>query len=71
MTLAYYNEIDPYAAAWLRNLIMVGLIADGEVDERDIQDVCPNDLKGITQCHFFCGDRNMVSRSPTCRCARH
>jgi len=55
MTLAYYNEIDPYAAAWLRNLIMVGLIADGEVDERDIQDVCPNDLKGFTQCHFFAG----------------
>lgn len=26
---AYYNEIDPYAAQWLRNLIAAGLIADG------------------------------------------
>lgn len=24
---AYYNEIDPFAAAWLRNLIAAGLIA--------------------------------------------
>lgn len=32
---AYYNEIDPYAAQWLRNLIKEGLIAKGDVDERD------------------------------------
>ena len=30
---AYYNEIDPYAAQWLRNLIKAGLIAPGYVDE--------------------------------------
>jgi DNA (cytosine-5)-methyltransferase 1 len=30
---AYYNEVDPYPAQWLRNLIAAGLIADGEVDE--------------------------------------
>lgn len=51
----YYNEIDPLAAEWLRNLISAGLILDGEVDERDIKDVEPNDLKGFTQCHFFAG----------------
>ncbi len=39
MTLAYYNEIDPYAAEWLRNLIKAELIAPGDVDERDIRDV--------------------------------
>jgi hypothetical protein len=33
---AYYNEIDAYAAEWLRNLIKAGHIADGEVDERSI-----------------------------------
>lgn len=27
---AYYNEIDPYAAQWLRNLIDAGHIARGE-----------------------------------------
>lgn len=29
---AYYNEIDPYAAEWLRNLIAAGHIAPGDVD---------------------------------------
>jgi len=52
---AYYNEIDPYAAQWLRNLIAAGHIAPGEVDERSIVDVCADDLKGFTQCHFFAG----------------
>jgi DNA (cytosine-5)-methyltransferase 1 len=52
---AYYNEIDPYAAQWLRNLIAAGLIAAGEVDERSIKDVQPDDLAGFTQCHFFAG----------------
>ncbi|HIG6728004.1 DNA cytosine methyltransferase [Klebsiella pneumoniae] len=52
---AYYNEIDPFAAQWLRNLIAAGHIAPGEVDERSIEDVTPDDLKGFTQCHFFAG----------------
>lgn len=52
---AYYNEIDPYAVAWLRNLIAAGHIAPGVVDERSIEDVRPADLDGFTQCHFFAG----------------
>jgi site-specific DNA-cytosine methylase len=52
---AYYNEHDAFAAAWLRELIKAGLISDGEVDERDIQQVEPGDLRGFTQCHFFAG----------------
>ena len=52
---AYYNEIDPFSAQWLRNLIAGGLIAPGEVDERSIEDVQPGDLVGFTQCHFFAG----------------
>ncbi|EME1406884.1 DNA cytosine methyltransferase [Klebsiella pneumoniae] len=52
---AYYNEIDPFAAQWLRNLIAAGHIAPGEVDERSIEDVTPDDLRGFTQCHFFTG----------------
>ncbi|MFH0105559.1 DNA cytosine methyltransferase [Pseudomonas aeruginosa] len=52
---AYYNEIDPYAAQWLRNLIAAGHIAPGDVDERSIEDVHPDDLKHYTQCHFFAG----------------
>jgi DNA (cytosine-5)-methyltransferase 1 len=52
---AYYNEIDPYAAQWLRNLINAGHIASGVVDERSIEDVHPSDLEGFVQCHFFAG----------------
>jgi DNA (cytosine-5)-methyltransferase 1 len=51
----YYNEIDPFAAQWLRNLIKAGAIADGDVDERDIRDVTPGELVGYSQCHFFAG----------------
>lgn len=52
---AYYNEHDPYAAQWLRNLIAAGHIAPGDVDERSILDVQADDLKDYTQCHFFAG----------------
>ncbi len=52
---AYYNEIDPYAAEWLRNLIAMGHIAPGVVDERSIEDVTPYELREFTQCHFFAG----------------
>ena len=51
----YYNEIDKFAAAWLRELIKANLIAKGEVDERDIRDIKPSELRGYTQCHFFAG----------------
>lgn len=52
---AYYNEHDPKMAAWLRALIRAGHIADGEVDERSIEHVRPDDLRGFRQCHFFAG----------------
>jgi len=52
---AYYNEIDPYAAEWLRSLIRSGHIANGIVDERSISDVRPDELQEFTQCHFFAG----------------
>jgi len=52
---AFYNEHDPFAAAWLRELIKAGLIAPGVVDERSIENVLPIELAGYTQCHFFAG----------------
>lgn len=51
----YYNELDPFAAAWLRELIKAKQISDGIVDERSILDVTPNDLRDFKQCHFFAG----------------
>jgi DNA (cytosine-5)-methyltransferase 1 len=52
---AYYNEFDPYAAQWLRNLIAAGHIAPGDVDERSILEVKADDLRSYDQCHFFAG----------------
>ena len=52
---AYYNEIDPYCAAWLQNLMDAGHIAPGVIDTRSIEDVRPDELAGYTQCHFFAG----------------
>jgi len=52
---AYYNEHDPKAAAWLRELIKAGAIAPGDVDERSIVDVSASDVRGYTQCHWFAG----------------
>lgn len=46
----YYNEHDPYAAAWLRSLW-----PEAAVDERGIVDVRADDLMGYRRCHFFAG----------------
>lgn len=51
----YYNEIDAFAASWLRGLIAAGHLPAGDVDERSIRDVRPADLEGYTQCHLFAG----------------
>lgn len=51
----YYNEFDPKAAAWLRDLIYHGYIPPGLVDTRSILDVNPNELTKFKQCHFFAG----------------
>ncbi len=51
----YYNDADPAACAWLRELISAGLLPAGEVDERSILKVEPADLRGFAQCHFFAG----------------
>lgn len=54
-TMNYYNDFDKFSCAWLRELIADGLIPNGDVDERSITDIEPADLRGYTQCHFFCG----------------
>lgn len=52
---AYYSEFEPYAAEWLRNLIKANVLPPGEVDERDLWDVSPDDLKGFAQVHLCAG----------------
>jgi DNA (cytosine-5)-methyltransferase 1 len=51
----FYNEFDPKAAAWLREMVRLGELPPGVVDERSIKDLQPHDLDGYTQCHFFAG----------------
>jgi DNA (cytosine-5)-methyltransferase 1 len=51
----YYNEHSKKNSAWLRELVCSGLISDGFVDDRDIQDVRPEDLSGYDQIHLFAG----------------
>lgn len=52
---AWYNDTDPFSAEWLRQLIKTGHVAPGVVDERDIRNISPHDLKDYTQLHFFAG----------------
>src|SRR5271167_1357263 len=52
---SYYNEYEPHAAQWMRNLIDAGLLPKGDVDERSITEVTAGDLAGYDQCHFFAG----------------
>ena len=51
----YYNEFDPNAAEWLRELIKEKHIPEGKIDERSIRDITASDLVGFCQCHFFAG----------------
>lgn len=51
----YYNEFDRKKAAWLRELMKNGLIAKGDVDERSIVEVSPDELVGYDRVHLFAG----------------
>lgn len=53
--LAYYNEIDPYCVQWLNNLMDAGLITNGFVDNRSIQDIPHDAPTGYTRQHYFAG----------------
>lgn len=52
---AYYNEWHEETAWWLSLMMNEGLIPEGDIDTRSIEDVRPEDLKGYNQCHFFAG----------------
>ena len=53
--MTYYNDIDPNACEWLRDMMAAGHIADGVVDNRSIVEIKPHELTEYTQCHFFAG----------------
>ena len=51
----YYNDNDPKACAWLRELIAAGELPAGDVDCRSITEIKADDLAKYDQCHFFAG----------------
>jgi DNA (cytosine-5)-methyltransferase 1 len=50
-----YNELDPFAVEWLRNLAQAGHIAPGTVDARSIKEIQPDDVRPLVQFHAFAG----------------
>ena len=50
-----YNEIEPYAIDWLRNLSGANLIARGTVLTSSIKHLTKGDFANVTQAHFFAG----------------
>ena len=52
---ALYNELEPYAAQWLRNLEGAGHIAPGVIEPRSIKELTHADVASFTQAHFFAG----------------
>lgn len=53
--MTYYNDREPFAAAWLRELMADGQITQGDVDERDVWDIVPQELREYRRVHLFAG----------------
>ena len=51
----YYNDNNPFACRVLRARIADGSLPPGDVDERSIEDVNADDLRGYDQVHLFAG----------------
>lgn len=51
----YYNDIEPYAAEWIRNLSTANHVPFGAVDTRSILDVTADSLAQYRRAHFFAG----------------
>jgi DNA (cytosine-5)-methyltransferase 1 len=52
---AYYNENDQFCCAWISNLMDAGMITPGVIDDRSIEDLNPDELRGYKRAHFFAG----------------
>ena len=53
--VAYYNDNDPYCAEHLREMIRLGILAPGDVDDRSIKEVKADDLRKYNSVHLFAG----------------
>jgi hypothetical protein len=64
------NEIASFLANGLRELIADGYIASGDVGERSIKDVKPDDLKRIPTVSLFRRYRRLAARHRSSRKSR-
>jgi DNA (cytosine-5)-methyltransferase 1 len=55
MVDAVYNEIEPFLAKWLDNLISYNHIADGHIVCKSIKEIDTTIFKDYNQAHFFAG----------------
>jgi DNA (cytosine-5)-methyltransferase 1 len=55
MTKILYTDLDPFACAVVRQRVRHGALAYGDVLEKDIRHVRPDDVVRYQQVHLFCG----------------
>lgn len=60
--MTFYNEIDPYAAQWIRNLSAAGHIPGGTVDIRSITELTYEDTIHHAQAHLLRRHRGLGTR---------
>lgn len=53
--MTFYNDVEPTACAWLRELMAEGHIGAGQVLEKRIEDIDATYLLGATRFHAFAG----------------
>ena len=51
----YYNDVDPFCAQWIKNLIKAGHLPVGTVDEQDVRSVRVDNVQAFSICHWFAG----------------
>lgn len=52
--MIFFNDNDPSACTWLRQLITDGHLT-GDVLEKSITEIEPEEVQGYERCHFFAG----------------
>ena len=52
---SFYNDNDRFVCDWTSNLVAAGLLPEGRVEARPIQEVESSDLAGFDHCNFFNG----------------
>ncbi len=66
VSVTYYNENDPKAAEWLRELIRAGVIPPGDVDVRSVLEVRPHELTRVIRISEWLGRNFMAHSCPDC-----